>query len=141
MTITNVPSSVLFATFGQNGTLARGEYQMGGWMHALRTPDPDVANRYLCREVASDQNPAGAQWYRYCSPEIDALMLQQAQELDPQKRKAIFIRVQEQLQDDAHWVYLYNVPLIYTAPATLKGFKLQPFANFYWAVHQWEWQP
>jgi peptide/nickel transport system substrate-binding protein len=140
MSIANDRTTVLFASFGQGGRWARGEYQMGGWSHGLRMPDPDVANRYLCRDIASEQNPAGAQWYRYCNPEIDALMLQQAQELDLERRKAILFRIQEILQDEAYWIYLYNAPLIYTAPATLQGFKLQAFGNFYWSAHQWEWR-
>ena len=83
MMIENQRTADLFGTWDQGGQWSRGEYEMGGWSHGLRVPDPEVSNRYLCSEIASEENPAGSQWYRYCNPEVDELLTQQARDLRP----------------------------------------------------------
>jgi peptide/nickel transport system substrate-binding protein len=139
MVIENKRTAELFGTFQQNGVWSHGTYEMGGWSHGLRVPDPEVSSRYLCREIATASNPAGAQWYHYCNPEVDKLLLEQAKEFDAEKRKATLLRVQEILHDDAYWIWLYRVPLHYTARSEIKNFVLHPFANFYFNPHEWEW--
>ena len=93
---------------------------------------PGGFNRYLCSEIASEENPAGSQWYRYCNPEVDALLNQQAATFDPEERQRLIFQIQEILHDDAYWIWLYSAATIYTAPAALNNFVLHPFANFYW---------
>lgn len=139
MTIDNQRVADLFGTWDQGGQWSRGEYQMGGWSHGLRVPDPEVSNRYLCSEIASEENPAGSQWYRYCNPEVDALLNQQAATFDPEERQRIIFQIQEILHDEAYWIWLYAAETIYTAPAALQNFVLHPFANFYWNPQEWEW--
>jgi peptide/nickel transport system substrate-binding protein len=138
MEIKNERTQILFATYGQGGKWARGEYMMGGWSHGLRMPDPDVSNRYVCREIASDQNPAGAQWYHYCNPEIDKLFDAQAIELDVEKRRQILFKIQEILHDEYGWIWLYDAPTTYAVNTRVKNFKLQTFGNYYWNAHAWE---
>jgi peptide/nickel transport system substrate-binding protein len=139
MTIKNGRTADEFGTWAQGGWWSRGNYMMGGWNHGLRVPDPEVSNRYLCSEIASESNQAGSQWYRYCNPRVDALLQEQAREFDAERRKRLIFQVEGILQDDAYWIYLYTVPLIYTVPSALKNFYLHPFANFYWNPQQWEW--
>lgn len=139
MTIKNGRTAELFGTWPQGGWWSRGDFMLGGWSHGLRVPDPEVSNRYLCSEIASESNQAGSQWYHYCNPRVDKLLDAQAREFDPQQRTRLIFEVESILQDDAYWLYLYTVPQIYTAPATLKNFYLHPFANFYWNPQEWEW--
>ena len=51
----------LFGSYAAGGAWARGEYQMGGWSQGINLPDPDISSRYLTKEIASEQNPQGAQ--------------------------------------------------------------------------------
>ena len=139
MVIQNERTADLFGTWEQGGKWSHGDYQMGGWSHGLRVPDPEVSNRYLCSEIASEANPAGSQWYRYCNPQVDELLMQQAVTFDLEARKEIIFRIQEILHDDAYWIWLYATPLTYTAPENLRNFTLHPFANFYFNPHEWEW--
>jgi peptide/nickel transport system substrate-binding protein len=139
MVIENQRTADLFGTWDQGGQWSRGEYQMGGWSHGLRVPDPEVSNRYLCSEIASEENPAGSQWYRYCNSEVDELLNQQAATFDPEERTQLIFQVQEILHDEAYWIWLYAAATIYTAPATLNNFVLHPFANFYWNPQEWAW--
>jgi peptide/nickel transport system substrate-binding protein len=139
MVIENQRTADLFGTWDQGGQWSRGEYQMGGWSHGLRVPDPEVSNRYLCSEIASEENPAGSQWYRYCNPEVDELLNQQATTFDVEERQALIFEVQELLHEEAYWIWLYAAETIYTAPAALHNFVLHPFANFYWNPQEWAW--
>jgi peptide/nickel transport system substrate-binding protein len=139
MKIENQRVADLFGTWEQGGQWSRGEYQMGGWSQGLRSPDPEVSNRYLCSEIASEENPAGSQWYRYCNPEVDDLLNQQAATFDLEERRRLIFQIQEILHEEAYWIWLYAAEAIYTAPAALQNFVLHPFANFYWNPQEWEW--
>lgn len=139
MVIENQRTSDLFGTWDQGGQWSRGDYEMGGWSHGLRVPDPEVSNRYLCSEIASSENAAGSQWYRYCNPEVDELLNQQASTFDPEERMQLILQAQEILNEEAYWIYLYSAASIYTASAALSNFVLHPFANFYWNPQEWSW--
>jgi ABC-type transport system substrate-binding protein len=138
-TIANGRSAELFGTWEQNGMWSHGRYQMGGWSHGLRVPDPEVSNRFLCSEIASEENPAGSQWYRYCNPEVDQLLMAQAQEFDPEIRKELIWQAQEILHEDAYTIFLFNTVTVYAVRDDLQNFVLHPFANYYWNSHEWEW--
>jgi peptide/nickel transport system substrate-binding protein len=139
MVIENYRSTDLFGTWDQGGQWSRGDYQMGGWSHGLRVPDPEVSNRYLCSEIASEENQAGSQWYHFCNSEVDELLNQQAATFDPEERRQLIFQVQEILHEEAYWIWLYSAATIYTASAALNNFVLHPFANFYWNPQEWEW--
>jgi peptide/nickel transport system substrate-binding protein len=139
MIIDNARDADLFGTWAQGGRWSHGDYDMGLWSHGLRVPDPEVSNRYLCSEIASEENPAGSQWYHYCNPEVDELLHEQASTFDPEKRTEIIFQIQEILNEDAYWIYLHSANQIYSAPAALQNFTLHPFQNFYWNPQEWEW--
>jgi len=139
MVIENLRPADLFGGWDSGGRWVRGDFQMGGWSHGLRRPDPDISNRFLCSEVASEENPAGAQWHRYCNPEVDELLVAQAQEFDPEERKQIFYQVQETLHDEAYWIMLFGAVSIYTVNNDLKNVVLHPWCNYYWNPQEWDW--
>lgn len=139
MVIDNSRTPELFGTYEQNGVWSHGDYQMGGWSHGLRVPDPEVSSRYLCREIASEENRAGSQWYRYCNPSVDELLLAQQQEFDMERRRELIFQVQELVHEDAYQIYLYAQTSNYSVRAELQNFVLHPFANFYWNPQEWEW--
>jgi ABC-type transport system substrate-binding protein len=59
--------------------------------------------------------------------------------LDPERRTEIIFQIQEILNEDAYWIYLYSENHLYTARAELNNFVVHPFQNFYWNPHEWEW--
>ena len=138
--IDNARTADLFGRWADGGRWARGEYELGGWAHGLRVPDPEVSARYLCDEIASEDNPAGSQWYRYCNPEVDALMRQQSTTIDADERRELILRAQELIHEDAYHVYLYSSPSVYTANQHIHNFQLHPFGVSYWNVHELEWR-
>ena len=141
MNIKNMPTDQLFGTYAAGGVWARGNYQMGGWTTGFAQPDPDLSSRYLCKEIASEQNPGGAQYYRYCNPQVDELFTQQASELDPAKRKAIFDQIQQIVHDDYIWIWLYDSTAAWGALTRVKNFEptvRAPFGGFHWRAEDWD---
>jgi peptide/nickel transport system substrate-binding protein len=141
MTIKNQPTGQLFGSWSAGGAWARGNYEMGGWSTGINLPDPDLSARYLCKEIASEQNPAGSQSYRYCNPAIDALFAQQATELDPEKRKAIFFKIQQVAHEDYVWVWLYDSTAAWGVNTRVKNFDKTvkaPFGGFHWRSEEWD---
>jgi peptide/nickel transport system substrate-binding protein len=139
--IDNARTSALFGRWADGGRWSRGDYDLGGWAHGLRVPDPEVSARYLCSQIASDANPAGSQWYRYCNEEVDALMRLQSTTIDADERHQLILRAQELIHEDAYHVYLYSSPSFYTANANIRNFELHPFGVSYWKAHLLEWHP
>jgi peptide/nickel transport system substrate-binding protein len=138
MSIKNVALATAFASYQAGGTWATAQYEMGGWLHGLRNPDPDLSFRFACTQIPSDTNPTGSQWYHYCNPEVDKLFAQQANIFDPAERKKVIDQIQKLIYDDYAVVYLYDYTSIYAVKAGLKNFEPHAWGNFYWNVQDWE---
>jgi peptide/nickel transport system substrate-binding protein len=141
MNIKNQPTDQLFGTYAAGGVWARGNYQMGGWTTGFSQPDPDLSAHYLCKEIASDDNPGGAQYYRYCNPQVDDLFTQQAAELDPAKRKQLFDQIQQIVHDDYIWIWLYDSTAAWGAQTRVQNFERTvraPFGGFHWHAEEWD---
>ena len=73
----------------------RGDYQIGANLTGLGPDDPD-ANFYENYACGSPRN-----YSQYCSEEVNKLIEQQSQELDPKKRLALVQTIQRKLEEDA----------------------------------------
>jgi peptide/nickel transport system substrate-binding protein len=138
MKIANVALATAFASYQAGGTWATRQYEMGGWFHGLRNPDPDLSVRFACWEIPSDENPTGSQWYHYCNPEVDELFRLQATILDRAERKAVIDQIQQIIYEDYPVIYLYNFTAIYAVKDTLHNFQPLAWGNFYWNIQDWE---
>ena len=138
MQISNVALATAFAAYSAGGTWATGQYEMGGWFHGLRNPDPDLSVRFACWEIPSDENPTGSQWYHYCNAEVDTLFEEQSLLLDRPARKAVIDEIQQLIYDDYPVIYLYDFTAIYAVKDTLQNFDPTAWGNFYWNIWQWE---
>ncbi len=139
MTIENRRSSILFTTWDQGGGWAHGDYEMAGWADSIRTPEPEASQRFLCSEVPSEEYPGGAQWNRYCNPEVDELLLAQQTEFDPAKRKDLLWQAQQLIHDDAYTIHLYRTLSDQAVNADLKNFENRPYVAFVGNVQELEW--
>ena len=138
MVIENHRAAELFGTWDQGGMWSHGDYEMGGWSHGLRVPDPEISNRFLCSEVASEENPAGSQWHRYCNPEVDELLLAAQTEMDDEKGTELLVKAQEIMHDDVFAIYLFATTSHYGVNAKLKNFKLCQFTSWLGNMQNWE---
>lgn len=137
MVIENRRTAELFGTWDQNGTWSHGDYEMGGWSHGLRVPDPEISNRFLCAEIASEANPGGSQWHRYCNPEVDALLLAAQTEFDDAERTRLVMEAQRIMHEDAYALYLFATGRHYGVSTRIQNFELRPFTLWYGNIHEW----
>ena len=138
MIIENRRTSELFGTWDQNGTWSHGDYEMGGWSHGLRVPDPEISNRFLCNEIASLDNPGGSQWHRYCNPAVDELLLAAQTEFDDGVRTQLIMDAQRIMHEDAYALYLFASGRHFGVNTRLQGFELRRFTSWYGNIHEWE---
>ncbi len=137
MVIENRRTAELFGTWDQNGTWSHGDYEMGGWSHGLRVPDPEISNRFLCVEIASEANPGGSQWHRYCNPEVDSLLLAAQTEFDDAERTRLIMEAQRIMHEDAYALYLFATGRHYGVSTRIENFELRPFTLWYGNIHEW----
>lgn len=138
MVIENRRTAELFGTWDQNGVWSHGDYEMGGWSHGLRAPDPEISNRFLCNEIATPDNPGGAQWHRYCNPAVDELLIAAQTEFDDEARTAMIFEAQEIMHNDAYAIYLFATGRHYGVNVQLANFELRPFTVWYGNIHEWD---
>jgi peptide/nickel transport system substrate-binding protein len=96
--------------------LARRDYTLGANLTAVGVDDPDAIlyEQYKCGAVRNSTD--------YCNPEVDRMIEQQSQELDPKKRLALVVQIQKKLEEDvakpmlgwrndyfAAWPYVKNL--------------------------------
>lgn len=126
------PANVYFATYGQGGILTTGKYDMavGGWVAGI---DPDDHSLYRCDQIP----PAGTNYTRYCSKEMDAEQKIALSEYDPARRKPAYDRIQELLARDAPENYLWFTGFPNPINPDFKGFAPNPI-NEAWNAYEWE---
>ena len=73
----------------------RKEYQAGPNLTGIGVDDPD-ANFFENFACASPRNYTG-----YCNEQLEKVMAQQSQELDPKKRMQLVAQIQRTLEDEA----------------------------------------
>ncbi|WP_293116895.1 peptide ABC transporter substrate-binding protein [Moorena sp. SIO3E8] len=105
------------------------------------SPDPGAyLKTYTCDEISQKAN----QWSRqnvarYCNPKYDQLWQQSTKELDPEKRRKIFIQMNDLLVKDDVVV----LPIVHRAdPAgfsnQLEGYDLTPWDRNTWNIMDWK---
>ena len=139
MNIENGRSAELFGTYDMNGTWSHGTYEMAGWSHGLRAPDPEISNRFLCSEIAGPDNTTGAQWNRYCNPAVDELLLAAGSEFDDAKKTELLHEAQQIMHDDAYRIFLFASGRNYGVAKGLENFELGRWYKWYGGIHKWEW--
>lgn len=101
--------TVLFASWTNNGAMALGDYDMVIYASSNDPISPNADPQSLtCAGVPSTDNPDGANYSHWCSPEFDALVDQVKTNTDPvsrleQKHQAVQI-----MTDAVFWNGLYQ---------------------------------
>ena len=76
-----------------------------------KVPDPGAYMKgWTCDEAAQmSNNWAKSNWSRYCNPAYDALYAQSVTEMDPEKRRQLFVQMNELLTEDVAVIPLIQV--------------------------------
>ena len=103
------------------------------------TPEPDsYMELYACDQVSQREN----QWSkenssRYCNPDYDALLDQLAQEIDPEKRAALFVEMNDLLIEDVALIPLVRRSDAYAISNSLTNLEFSPWAASTWKLDGW----
>ena len=103
------------------------------------TPEPDsYMELYACDQIAQKEN----QWSkenssRYCNPEYEALLTQLKQETDREKRRDLFIQMNDLLIEDVALIPLVRRSDAYAISSSLTGLEFTPWAPSTWKLNSW----
>ncbi|WRH67689.1 MAG: hypothetical protein RSE13_04860 [Planktothrix sp. GU0601_MAG3] len=106
-------------------------------------PDPTAyLKTYTCTQIPQKANNwTGDNFSRYCNPEYDALWKQATTEINPEKQKQIWIKMNDMLVNN----YIV-IPLIHRAEVAgvnqnLTGVNLTPWDLTVWNIKDWKKTP
>lgn len=139
-----IDASIFFAVDPTNTNTGRHFYaDLQTYFAGNSSPDPqDYMGRWLCAEIAQQANNwTGSSESRWCHAEYDELLAHASAELDPDKRQALFIRLNDLLVEDVVLIPLANLMDINGASRTLEGIALTPWDSFTWNIKEWRRQP
>jgi peptide/nickel transport system substrate-binding protein len=116
-----------FATFFAD--VKRGAYELAS-MQTTDITEPDFYFMYFHSSwIPSLATPDGFNRWRYRSPEVDRLTLAGREELDRDKRKQIYARVQRRVAEDVPIVPLWHEDNVVLSNKDLQGYALTPNAR------------
>jgi peptide/nickel transport system substrate-binding protein len=135
MKIENLPAAVMWGEFW---TQSQFDSTMVGITYLIAA-DPDVTNRFHTGAIVA-QGGRGSNNAQYSNPEVDALLEEGTRTFDPEKRRAIYHRVQEIIRGDLPLLPLFTYNNIYGLKAGMEGFV--PNTNTRsetWHAAGWYW--
>ena len=136
--LVNYSSDVYWNGYNDGGPQAQGLYEIAEYSSVQNAfPDPDASSGWVCDQIASADNPDGANWQGYCNPQIDDLMKQQATTLDPVARKALYDQIEKIIYDDYVYIGVWKDPDLWSINNRVQNVKLSGVFPF-WNVEEWE---
>ena len=101
--------------------------------------DPgDFLAAFTCAEIAQKANDwSKANPTRWCNPEYDALVAQAKTELDPAKREALLIQLNDILINEVVVIPVVHRRFPNGASVTLDGIELTPWDSSLWKIKDW----
>lgn len=105
-------------------------------------PDPgSYMKTYTCDEIPQQENNwTGDNVSRYCNPEYDQLWEASSQELDPEKRRQIFIEMNDMLVDNVIVMPIVDRAEVVGVSNTIEGLELTPWDLNTWKIAEWRRQ-
>ncbi len=105
-------------------------------------PDPgSYMKTYTCDEIPQQENNwIGDNVSRYCNPEYDALWEASSQELDPEKRRQIFLEMNDLLVDNVIVMPIVDRAEVVGVSNTIEGLELTPWDLNTWKIAEWRRQ-
>ena len=103
------------------------------------TPEPDsYMELYSCEQIAQREN----QWSkenssRYCNLDYDALLTQLKQETDADKRRDLFVEMNDLLIEDVALIPLVRRSDAYAIANSLTNLEFTPWAASTWKIDSW----
>jgi peptide/nickel transport system substrate-binding protein len=127
----SIDEDVYFASYGEGGPAAKGEIDMMEWTDGPIFPDPDIYY-WLCSEIPSPDYPTGSNWFYTCDEELDALIQQQATQMDTGARQQTISQINQLFYKKVYWFGLWQEPDVWAVSPRMTGVKFSgvtPFSN------------
>jgi peptide/nickel transport system substrate-binding protein len=129
----NVTQFVAPANLG--GPVYGGKFQLALYPF-VNGDDPDTTDQFACKNVP----PRGYNKSRVCDPNIDRLLAQGQSTYDPDRRKAIYARLEALLRDELPIVLLYQRPEVDAFTDRLRD-RTTSLSTTWWNVGAWRPAP
>jgi peptide/nickel transport system substrate-binding protein len=126
------PANLMFGTFGQGGILTNAKYDLNvsGWTAGF---DPDDYSLYGCDQFP----PAGTNYTRYCSPEMQRLQRAALSSYDEETRKKAYSGIQKLLARDVPDIDLFYFRFLQPINPAFRNFAPNPMSEA-WNAFLWE---
>lgn len=104
-----------------------------------QSPDPGTYMQWwTCEQIPQEGNNwSGNNWARWCDEEYEALYQQVVSELDPEKRRQLFIQMNDLLIEEVAHIPLVNRTPPSAISKTLQGVELTPWDSDLWNIQDW----
>jgi peptide/nickel transport system substrate-binding protein len=104
-----------------------------------KSPDPTAYMAgWVCDQIAQQADGWSLpNWSRYCNSQFDALFEQATLELDPDRRSALFVQMNELLIQDAAVIPLVKLTLPAAVSVDLKGWDFTAWDVEVWNIADW----
>jgi peptide/nickel transport system substrate-binding protein len=138
----NVIDSAVFFTSDPNSTSSLGHFYADLEEYPGGNDTPD-AGRYMaawtCAQIPQKANDwAGQNYARWCSPDYDALYQKSVREMDPEKRRLLFIQMNDLVVKNLVVIPLAHVAKVAGIGNDLTGVDLTPWDSDLWNIKDWK---
>jgi peptide/nickel transport system substrate-binding protein len=131
-----VDDTLYFASYGDNGPAARGEYDIQEWSDGPLFPDPDIYY-WLCDQIPTDENPTGENWFYICDEELDSLIKLQSTQVDAVERQKTLTKINQLFYDKVYIIGLWQDPDYYAVSPRMKNVKFSGVTMFF-NIGEWD---
>jgi peptide/nickel transport system substrate-binding protein len=137
--LSNADADTFFASYGDGGLAATGQFDIMEWSDSTNFPDPDWYY-WLCSEIPSDDYPDGQNWQAICDEQLDGWFQQQLAEADPEKRMQIFHQISRYIFEQVYWLGLWQDPDLWGISGRLTNVRLSGVTPFF-SIAEWDLTP
>ena len=137
----SVDASVFFSSDpSNNDTIEHFYADMQMFTTGNLTPDPIAYLKiYTCDNIPQKSNNwSGENYSRYCNPAYDQLWQASTVELNPDKRRQIFLQMNDMLVEQAAVIPLIHRADVVGINHNLQGVKLTPWDMNTWNIMDWK---
>jgi peptide/nickel transport system substrate-binding protein len=136
MEIKDFPPAVMFGDF-----LIQSQFDT--FMAATHTGigvDPNALVRFGSQNIPVETG-TGQNVYRIKDAEIDRLLEEGAREVDPEKRKPIYFKLQERMRDELYIMFMTAYVWAYGHKTGLQNYKNNIYCwDNTWNMNEWWWK-
>ena len=137
--LSNTDADTFFASFGDGGPAATGQFDIMEWSDSTNFPDPDWYY-WLCSEIPSDDYPDGGNWQAICDEQLDGWFQEQLAEADPSARMELFHQISRYIYDQVYWLGLWQDPDLWGISSRLSNVSLSGVTPFF-SIAEWDLTP